>query len=388
MISPDLYTDVVSYSKKMLFIKMAFDIYDHLDLAHDVICSSSFTENNYKELINELIYFRLSERKKEKKYRDEIHFREIKDPEEIWVCIDCNNELPKRKFQLSWKLCNACYRLKNKERMRDVNLKSYIKHRGKRLKEKSERQKQKRANNPNFFREKEKIIHRIKKVKKTMKTIIANPPFSIPWGADPKHLEDDRFCEYEKLAPKSKADFAFIQDMLHKLDYDGIMSVVLPHGVLFRGGAEGYIRRHLIEKKNYIDAVIGLPANLFFGTSIPTCILVFRKNRSFNSGILFIDASREFQKEKTKSNLTDDNIKKITETFLSRKDIDKYSHLAKFKEVAENDFNLNIPRYVSTFEKEEEVDIHRVMNDIDDLYKKRELLDSEIDGYLKELGLK
>ena len=112
-----------------------------------------------------------------------------------------------------------------------------------------------------------------------MKTIIANPPFSIPWEADNELLKDVRFSEYGILAPKSKADYAFIQDMIHQLDKDGIMTVVLPHGVLFRGSAEGHIRRFLIEKKNYLDAVIGLPPNLFFGTSIPTCVLVFRKNR-------------------------------------------------------------------------------------------------------------
>ena len=128
-----------------------------------------------------------------------------------------------------------------------------------------------------------------------MKTIIANPPFSVPWNASDEFLKDERFSELGKLAPKSKADYAFIQDMIYQLEEQGIMSVVLPHGVLFRGSTEGYIRRHLIEKKNYLDAVIGLPGNLFFGTSIPTVILIFKKDRLENDGILFIDASKEFE---------------------------------------------------------------------------------------------
>ena len=221
-----------------------------------------------------------------------------------------------------------------------------------------------------------------------MKTIIANPPFSIPWNADNELLNDKRFAEYEKLAPKSKADFAFIQDMIHQLDEKGIMAVVLPHGVLFRGSSEGHIRRYLIEKKNYLDAVIGLPANLFFGTSIPTCVLVFKKNRKSNDGILFIDASKEFEKQKNKNNLTNENIAKITDTFSQRETVEKYSYLASLKEVEDNDYNLNIPRYVDSFEPEPEIDIDQVMKSIDDLYAERQKLDIEIDGYFRELGLK
>ena len=115
-----------------------------------------------------------------------------------------------------------------------------------------------------------------------MKTIIANPPFSIPWETNNELFKDNRFSEYGKLAPKSKADFAFIQDMIYYLNEKGIMAVVMPHGVLFRSAAEGYLRRYLIEKKNYLDAVIGLPSNLFFGTSIPTCVLIFKKDRTKN----------------------------------------------------------------------------------------------------------
>lgn len=221
-----------------------------------------------------------------------------------------------------------------------------------------------------------------------MKTIIANPPFSIPWDATQELLNDERFLQYGKLAPKSKADYAFVQDMIHQLDEHGVMTVVLPHGVLFRGASEGYIRRHIIEKNNHLDAVIGLPANLFFGTTIPTCVLIFKKNRKADDGILFIDASKEFEKQKNKNNLTGENIAKITDVYLNRKVIQKYSYLATLQEVADNEYNLNIPRYVDSFEAEPEIDIDAVMKSIDDLYVERQKLDIQIDGYLIELGLK
>jgi type I restriction enzyme M protein len=165
------------------------------------------------------------------------------------------------------------------------------------------------------------------------------------------------------------------------------MAIVLPHGVLFRGGAEEHIRRYLIEDKNYIDAVIGLPANIFYGTSIPTCILVFKKCRENPDDILFIDASNDFEKVKTQNILRDEHIDKIIDTFRNRKVIEKYSHLASLKEIAENDYNLNIPRYVDTFEEEEEIDIFAVMQEIKTLEAKRANLDKEIDVYFKELGL-
>lgn len=221
-----------------------------------------------------------------------------------------------------------------------------------------------------------------------MKTIIANPPFSASWDADPKLLADPRFTEYGKLAPKSKADFAFVQDMVHNLDDDGTMAVVLPHGVLFRGAAEGIIRRHLIEKMNCLDAVIGLPASLFFGTSIPTCILVFRKNRAPADSILFIDASKDFIKLKNKNTLNDSQINKIYETYACRQVINKYSYNADLSEIVSNDYNLNIARYVDTFEEEEEIDIFAVLNEITSLEKQREKLDKQIDLYFIELGIK
>lgn len=220
-----------------------------------------------------------------------------------------------------------------------------------------------------------------------MKTIIANPPFSASWNADASQLSDSRFKEYGKLAPKSKADYAFIQDMIYKLDDQGIMSVVLPHGVLFRGASEGHIRKYLIEEKNYLDAVIGLPPNIFFGTQIPTCILIFKKNRNSDDDILFIDASKEFEKAKNKNLLLDTNIEKISSTYHNRLSVEKYSYLATLQEVRDNDYNLNIPRYVDTYEEEEEININQVMSEIIELEAKRSELDKDIEVYLRELDI-
>jgi type I restriction enzyme M protein len=181
--------------------------------------------------------------------------------------------------------------------------------------------------------------------------VVANPPYSANWSADSKYLDDDRFSAYGRLAPKSKADFAFVQHMIHQLDDNGTMAVVLPHGVLFRGAAEGVIRKYLIEEKNYLDAVIGLPANVFFGTSIPTCILVFKKTRGSKDNVIFIDASNEFEKGKNQNVLTDDNVETIVNTYKSRETIEKYSYAARLDEIKENDYNLNIPRYVDTLKK-------------------------------------
>ena len=216
--------------------------------------------------------------------------------------------------------------------------------------------------------------------------IVANPPYSANWSADAKFLDDERFSAYGKLAPKSKADFAFIQHMIHQLDDNGTMAVVLPHGVLFRGAAEGVIRKYLIEERNVLDAVIGLPANIFFGTSIPTVILVFKKNRE-NNDILFIDASNEFEKGKNQNNLTDANVEKIVNTYVNREVIDKYSYVASMDEIKENDYNLNIPRYVDTFEEEEPIDLVAVSERIKGIDKEIAKLDDELASYLRELGL-
>ena len=163
------------------------------------------------------------------------------------------------------------------------------------------------------------------------------------------------------------------------------MAIVLPHGVLFRGAAEGVIREALI-KKNYLDAVIGLPANLFYGTSIPTTILVFKKNRD-RRDVLFIDASSEFEKGKNQNRLTEENIQKIIETYEKREDVEKYAHVASIEEIEENEYNLNIPRYVDTFEEEEEIDIEEVLNQIAQDNAEIEALEKEINAQLKLLGV-
>ena len=174
--------------------------------------------------------------------------------------------------------------------------------------------------------------------------------------------------------------------MIYLLDDGGTMAVVLPHGVLFRGGSEAKIRQYIIENKNYLDAVIGLPANLFYGTSIPTCVLVFRKCKTTND-ILFIDASKEFEAGKNQNRLTDENVIKIFETYKNRKDVEKYAHVASLDEIKENEFNLNIPRYVDTFEEEEEINIKQVLKEIKELEAQKVELDKEISVYLKELGI-
>ncbi|MDX3960255.1 type I restriction-modification system subunit M [Aliarcobacter skirrowii] len=217
--------------------------------------------------------------------------------------------------------------------------------------------------------------------------IVANPPFSANWSANPLHLNDDRFSQYGKLAPSSKADFAFIQHMIYHLDDNGTMAIVLPHGVLFRGAAEGHIRQYLIEDRNYLDAVIGLPSNIFYGTSIPTCILVFKKCREHSDNILFIDASNDYEKAKNQNYLTNENIEKIIDTYTNRKEMEKYSHLASLDEIKENDYNLNIPKYVDTFEEEETIDLDKVSNELKALEIDMKTTDETIARFCDELGI-
>jgi type I restriction enzyme M protein len=219
--------------------------------------------------------------------------------------------------------------------------------------------------------------------------IVANPPFSAEWKGenDPVLAHDDRFSQYGRLAPKSAADYAFVTHMIYHLADGGTMAIVLPHGALFRGGAEGQIRKYIIEKQNYLDAVIGLPSNLFYGTSIPATILVFKKCRKDENNILFIDASKGFEKEKNQNKLTDENIEKIFETYKDRKEIKKYSHKASLEEIKENDFNLNIPRYVDTFEEEAEIDISQVAQNLKKLATEEIKLQTEIEKFCKELKI-
>ena len=223
---------------------------------------------------------------------------------------------------------------------------------------------------------------------KKFRVQVANPPYSAKWSADMKFMEDPRFNEYGKLAPKSKADFAFVQHMVYHMDEDGRAVVLLPHGVLFRGAAEEVIRKHLIQKLNVLDAVIGLPANLFFGTGIPVCVLVLKRERNGNANnILFIDASKDFEAGKNQNILRQCDIDKIVDAYQRREDIDKYAHVATMQEIEDNGFNLNIPRYVDTFEPEEEIDLNEVAVEIRKLQREMKDIDAELKPYFDELGL-
>lgn len=222
----------------------------------------------------------------------------------------------------------------------------------------------------------------------TFRVQVANPPYSAQIAHPELMADDPRFNTYGKFAPKSKADFAFVQHMVHHMDDDGRIAVLLPHGVLFRGGAEETIRRYMIEKLNVIDAIIGLPANLFYGTNIPVSIIVCKKNRNGNSGnILFIDASKEYVTTRNQNELTDEGIQKIFKAYQDRKDIDKFAHVASMEEVVENGYNLNIPRYVDTFEDEEQVDIATNRAALADIEAKEKEAVAKVNDFLAQLGL-
>lgn len=217
--------------------------------------------------------------------------------------------------------------------------------------------------------------------------IVANPPFSAQWSANQLFMSDDRFSVYGKLAPTSKADMAFVQHMVYHLSDAGCMAVVLPHGVLFRGAAEGHIRQYLIEQLNCLDAVIGLPANIFYGTSIPTCVLVFKKCRKNPENVLFIDASQHFDKVKTQNIIRPEHIKKIIEAYKARSNEDKYSHVASLADIQANDYNLNIPRYVDTFEAEAAIDLNAIAAQLINIDQEAQATDSVIAAFCKELGI-
>lgn len=222
---------------------------------------------------------------------------------------------------------------------------------------------------------------------KKFDAIVANPPFSAKWSADPLFMNDERFKSYGKLAPSSKADMAFVQHMLYQLDEHGTMAVVLPHGVLFRGSSEGHIRQFMIEQMNVIDTIIGLPANIFYGTSIPTCILVLKKNREHKDNILFIDASNEFEKQKNQNKLLPEHLDNIIGAYENRQNIDKYAHVVTLQEVKDNDFNLNIPRYIDTFEAEDEIDLDAIAQALQALEVESQKTDVVINDFCKELGI-
>ena len=189
--------------------------------------------------------------------------------------------------------------------------------------------------------------------------VTMNPPYSAKWSADEGFKQDERFMDYGgKLAPKSKADYAFLLHGFYHLKQSGTMAIVLPHGVLFRGASEGEIRRILLENGS-IYAVIGLPANMFYNTSIPTCIIVLKKHRE-GRDVLFVDASNLFEKEKKQNVMKEEHIEKVVKLYNDRKSVDKLSFLASYEDIEKNDFNLNIPRYIDTSEEEEEIDIREL----------------------------
>lgn len=224
-------------------------------------------------------------------------------------------------------------------------------------------------------------------IEERFEAVVANPPFSAKWSSSPLFMSDDRFSQYGRLAPSSKADYAFVQHMIYQLAENGTMAVVLPHGVLFRGAAEGHIRRYLIEDRNYLDAVIGLPANIFYGTNIPTCVLVLKKCREHPDNILFIDASQGYEKIKNQNYLRNEDVEKIISIYRSRKKEQKYSNMVTIDEIKSNDFNLNISRYVDTFEEEETVDLEVVCKKLVDLEKSMEETDKSISSFCKELNI-
>lgn len=213
--------------------------------------------------------------------------------------------------------------------------------------------------------------------------VLMNPPYSAKWSATAGFLQDERFSDYGVLAPKSKADYAFLLHGLYHLKSNGTMAIVLPHGVLFRGAAEGKIREKLLRAGN-IYAVIGLPANLFYNTSIPTCIIVLKKHRD-GRDVLFIDASKKFDKGKKQNAMTDEHIEAVMELYSKRETVEKESYLASFEDIEKNDFNLNIPRYVDNFEKEEEVDINALLTQMDQTDKELEQAQGEFLSLLKDL---
>ena len=216
--------------------------------------------------------------------------------------------------------------------------------------------------------------------------IVANPPFSAKWSASPLFMTDDRFSQYGKLAPKSKADFAFVQHMIYHLAENGTMAIVLPHGALFRGGAEQHIRKYLIKTKNYLDAVIGLPPNIFYGTPIPTCILVFKKCKEHPNDVLFINAAAHFERG-TQNTLRKEDINRIISTYQNRKEIAKFSRIASLNFIEENEYNLNIPRYVDTFEEEAKINLNVVSTKLKKLEKELNKTDKQIKKYCKELKI-
>jgi len=221
----------------------------------------------------------------------------------------------------------------------------------------------------------------------TFNVVIANPPFSLDkWGQE--GAAGDPYNRFHRgVPPKSRGDWAFISHMIETMDsVGGRVGVVVPHGVLFRSGGERTIRKATIEE-NLLDGVIGLPSNLFYGVGIPAALLFFRRGRKDGEGVFFIDASREFEKGKQQNLLRETDLETIVATWEARKDVEKYAHLATLEEIEANDFNLNIPLYVDTFEEEEPVDLAAVKAEITRLDTELAATRAELDAALEELGL-
>lgn len=215
--------------------------------------------------------------------------------------------------------------------------------------------------------------------------VVANPPYSAHWEPS-EAMEDPRFAFYGKPAPRTKADFAFVQHIIYHLAENGRAAILLPHGVLFRSSAESLIRKTILEN-NLIDAIIGLPANCFYGTSIPVCCIVLSKSRKEGDPICFIDASKYFTPGKNMNSISDDDINRILNAYRGKEDIDKFCHMADMKEIESNDYNLNISRYVDTSEEEEEIDLQEVANEIRKVQAEINDTNKELKGYFDELGL-
>jgi type I restriction enzyme M protein len=225
-------------------------------------------------------------------------------------------------------------------------------------------------------------------IDKRFEAVVANPPFSAEWSANLGFLSDERFTDYGKLAPKSKADFAFVQHMLHQLDDNGTMAVVLPHGVLFRAGTEGHIRKYLIKQKNCLDAVIGLPANIFYGAGLPTCILVLKKNRKADDNVLFIDASQHCGKGTNQNYLREEDLERILDAVSKREFIDRLSNVVTQEKIKdENGFNLNISRYVDSFEEENIVDLECTFRKLTSVQSELFATDKALTAYCDELEI-
>jgi len=223
-------------------------------------------------------------------------------------------------------------------------------------------------------------------IDKHFEAIVANPPFSAKWSANPILLNDERFSQFGRLAPANKADFAFVQHMIYHLADNGIMAIVLPHGALFRSGSEYAIRKYLIEEKNYLDAVIGLPEKIFFGTDIPTCIMVFKKCRENPNEVVFIDASQHYEKG-SQNYIGQKDIEKIIKTYKNRINEKKYSSVVSLVDIKNNDFDLNIPRYVEILEEEDDINIEQISKKIVELDKEIKVIEKKISKYCKELKI-